>query len=127
MIEMLPILMVILIAFAGFTGMTNALKRAQQNRSGAKPDAEKNRAEKLKKTAMKTEQPAFQTFDTTYQADPKGWDSQMDYHEGEDPCHDDMEPIVPSAEAEPGYRPVFRVNELAKGFVIGEILNRKKR
>ena len=127
MVEMLPILLIILIAFAGFTGMTNALKRAHQNRGGTKPSAEKSRAEEPKKPAPKKEQPAFQTFDTAYRTDQKGWDSQMDFHEGEDPCHDDMEPIVPSAEAEPGYRSVFRINEIAKGFVIGEILNRRKR
>ena len=66
------------------------------------------------------EQSAFESFDAdaAFGADA--------VREGDDPCHDDMTPVAfGEAESKPAY--AFDAADLAKGFVIGEILNRKRR
>lgn len=53
----------------------------------------------------------------------------VDAPEGTDPCHDGMSPVSSAAGAEPEIRGLnlqFSGNDIVKGFVWGEILNRKR-
>ena len=56
-----------------------------------------------------------------------GWDSTSAFHEGEDPCHADMEPIASGEirDEAPKDNPLAR--EMLSGIVWSEILTRKKR
>ena len=54
---------------------------------------------------------------------------RTDVPEGTDPCHDGLTPVSPALEAAPetgGLDLRFSGNEIVKGFVWGEILNRKR-
>lgn len=54
---------------------------------------------------------------------------RTDMPEGTDPCHDGLTPVSPALEAAPetgGLDLRFSGNEIVKGFVWGEILNRKR-
>lgn len=65
-----------------------------------------------------------QDFQSNFGTEP---DASFTYEEGVDPCHDDME-HVHSEETEPNIgMDQSTANELVRGFVISEILSRKRR
>ena len=53
--------------------------------------------------------------------------SDMPSEEGIDPCHDDMEHVERAEEPAPGFMDRTTANELVRGIVISEVLQRKTR
>ena len=123
-------ILIIALGMLGFYSMINALRREQKakNRTGSRP-AQEDFPPTEKPEPPQKHPTAFMTFESAYKTEKQGWDSRADFHEGEDPCHDGMMPVAaPNAEMQlQTTKPMFDVKELTKGFVIGEILNRRKR
>ena len=71
--------------------------------------------------------PAVSPRASDFVVDGRGFDSEEEYHEGEDPCHDDMEAVPASPFARPEPRSGVDAQELVRGFVISEILSRRPR
>ncbi|MBQ3761163.1 MAG: hypothetical protein II875_04010 [Clostridia bacterium] len=119
----LPILLVF-VAAAAFAGITGNLKRkAEAQRKAARPQQSQTPAEP---SAPTFEPRPSAPFARPYEADAGSWDSRAEFHEGEDPCHDDMDAIAPEElrRSAPEHDP--RMDDLIKGFVIGEVLSRRK-
>ena len=131
LISMLPIALIFLAGFA-LTGFVSRLKQAQQASKTEGSDAVPGQKENAKepspmptaKTAAENSAPA--PFARAYETDRIGWDSQSDFHEGEDPCHDDLEATLPERTDQPASQPEPHINDLIKGIVIGEVLARRR-
>ncbi len=121
-------LVVLAVAFGSVAVMVKGLRGRGQVKNRVSTDEAPSFDTPASDSAAKAPQP-FTTFSAAYPSDKSSWDSLADHREGEDPCHDDMQTIAATEESEPAAqaRPVFSANDLAKGFVIGEILNRKRR
>ena len=132
LMTLVPFFMV-LVGFLVYASFTKNVRNAKQNRTWTKAEPEvgpesvsQSKTEQQPKPSAAPIQ-GFTAFDAARSADDGIWPSRADFHEGEDPCHDDMEPIVASAPepAQPASR--LSTDDLVKGFVTGEILNRKRR
>ena len=128
LLSVLPILLIFFGVFA-FSGFAAKLRQAQQaaQRQSSEPDREEPAK---KQPATPAAKPApnngFSSgFARSYDTDRIGWDSLSEFHEGEDPCHDDMETIAAQAEDPASAHTAEAAKELMKGFVIGEILARR--
>ena len=128
---LLPIALVFFGVFA-FTGLVSKLKQSQQagkgKSVGIKPGPEPVYGEQpfqtMKSPVSEGASPA--PFARSYETDRRGWDSLSEFHEGEDPCHDDMTPIAPETAEQPKPYADRNAQEIIKGFVIGEILARRR-
>lgn len=123
-----PVLIVLVGVFA-FASFAKNIQKARQNRTWTQPEPEQEQPVKAKQQPKPpAARPAsFMSFDSAHETDKQGWDSYADFHEGEDPCHDDMEPLRQSAPQPAQAASRLSADELVRGFVIGEILNRKRR
>ena len=130
----LPFLIVLVITAFVTSAQSKKNKKAQPNKTAAprpaaprpaKETGEYERAFSAGAAARPAPAPARPVSD--FVTDSTGFDSEEEFHEGEDPCHDDMEPVPASPIAKP--EPSTRVDaqELVRGFVIGEILSRRPR
>ena len=128
----LPFLIVLVIT-ALVTSSQSKKKKTQPNKTAAprtapRPAKETGEYERaFSAGAAARPEPAPVRPVSDFVTDGTGFDSEEEFHEGEDPCHDDMEPVPASPIAKP--EPSTRVDaqELVRGFVIGEILSRRPR
>ena len=127
--EALIAFFLLFVVMSGILAFSAAVRTAKQNRkwTGPEPEQQEPSQAKPKQEKPKVQPPTPPAFETVEPPDRQGWDSSADFHEGEDPCHDDMATAAPTP-PEP-VQSVFRLktDELVRGFVIGEILNRKRR
>ena len=126
----LPFVLVFAASIA-FAGLSGKLKQ-RQKQAGRQPGVsfpQESRApeeESPKPAAPAFDQHHFTTFARPYETDASGWDSGAEFHEGEDPCHDDMETLAPEGLRASDPAPDPKMQELVRGFVIGEVLSRRK-
>lgn len=120
---------VVVIGILAFSSFAKNVQKARQNRTWTKQEKEQAPPVKAEQQPKPSAAPIqdFTAFDAARSADDEIWPSRADFHEGEDPCHDDMEPIVASAPEPAQTASRLSTDDLVKGFVIGEILNRKRR
>ena len=130
LMTLFPVFVVVIGVFA-FASFAKNVQKARQNRTWTQSEPEQAqpaKAEQQPKPPAAQPDKGFMAFDSAHKTDKQGWDSYADFHEGEDPCHDDMQPLS-TAEARPteAAMPSDEAKELVRGFVIGEILSRKRR
>ncbi|MBR5380504.1 MAG: hypothetical protein IK140_08210 [Clostridia bacterium] len=135
-----PLLFIVLISWA-----VSSLKKASQQAKKAQPNTPPRRrvntgsAAPASGNGLRQESRPAASFprsefmgdgslEQPFETDLEGFDSQQEFHEGEDPCHDEMETVseptsVP--EAETGRDDMAQ--RLLEGVVFSEILGRRKK
>ncbi|MBR4235678.1 MAG: hypothetical protein IKR85_06410 [Clostridia bacterium] len=125
-------LALMLISVFVMTGILNTIKKTRQAQGGQRQAVKPaQRPAPAKQPAHPNTAPVYDDFSASafpreHDSDAHGWDSLSEFHEGEDPCHDDMEPVspLPTEQAEPSSD--LNAKELVRGFVIGEVLARRR-
>ena len=142
--ELFPFLFIVLIyLFASFIkklvkqdgqGKTAQQTRSKASVSGAQTaqnSAGQQNGKPFAKPFAAMPQSAFEPsepFTQPFEDDMEGFDSQQEFHEGEDPCHDDLPGIsetVPAQETASVQDETAR--RLLEGVVFSEILGRRRR